>query len=217
MTLYYFFVFDRTKKTIDIHETDNLRDTVFTCNVFPQQPRCLTSCPPSTLLFENSASFQVSCLDYKVDGSSPGTVLNIPHEDYFSSMFCVTESETNRKFLVTSHYYSGRVFAYNMETGAEEWSLPSDIPGATTTMQSCGITTDGNGHLFVCDINNSCIQMFDMNGGYIGVLLSGGEQGIGNPKWAGWCDDSHSLIVAHVKNEKWFISVVNVKATDKSY
>ena len=137
-------------------------------------------------------------------------------------MFCVTEHEANRnrklnrKLLVTSHYYSGRVFAYNMETGAEEWNLSSNVPESTTTMQACGIMTDGNDHLFVCDINNSCIQMFDLNGGYIGVLLSGGEQGLGNPHLAGWCDDSHSLIVAHVKNEKWHISVINVKLSDKT-
>ena len=83
------------------------------------------------------------------------------------------------------------------------------IRGMKNKIHACGLTTDGNGHLFVCDISNSCIQLFDMDGKYMGVLLHEGEQGLGKPQWVRWSSDTKSLNVAHVKNEKWFLSVVN--------
>ena len=93
-------------------------------------------------------------------------------------------------------------YGYDVATQERKWSakeknptnLPADICFA-------GVTTDGNGHLFVCDVNNDCVQMFSTDGMYMGPLIKKGEQGLGCPEWIRWFEESSSLVVSHRDKE----------------
>ena len=74
-----------------------------------------------------------------------------------------------------------------------------------------GATTDGLGHLFVCDMVNACVQMFSViDGSYLGYVVKKGEEGFGTPRCARWYKDDPSLLVAHKEGDKRNISVINV-------
>ena len=120
---------------------------------------------------------------------------------------CFVSEETNRKrlIIVTTVGREG-IHAYNVDTNKLEWKR--EIDG----MENSGIVSDGHGHLFVCDYDNKCIHMLSVSDGhYMGCLIKRGDQGLGSPCWGVWSEETSSLIIAHTKNWKWFISVIKVQ------
>ena len=79
-----------------------------------------------------------------------------------------------------------------------------------------GVTSDGYGHLFVCDVHNACIQLFSVSDGkYFGTYLMRGEEGLGTPRLIRWCRNTSSLVVAHVDSNMVFnISRFHVNGKD---
>ena len=61
------------------------------------------------------------------------------------------------------------------------------------TIVADGVTTDGQGHLFVCDYGNQCIQKFSVDGVYKGALVTDRE--LGRPHQVAWCENTDSLVV----------------------
>ena len=75
-----------------------------------------------------------------------------------------------------------------------------------------GIAADGHGRLFVCDFNNYVIQMFSVSDGqYLGCLIKEGEQSLGKPARISCCKMMPSLVVAHLVDRKWTISVIRLQ------
>ena len=74
-----------------------------------------------------------------------------------------------------------------------------------------GITTDGNGRLFVADSSNNCIHLFSVNGEYLGCALTADDYNFGElKKHVRWHNKTSSLVVAHRTNESTFISIVKI-------
>ena len=93
--------------------------------------------------------------------------------------------------------------AYDAASEEQNWSV-KEKNSANQINDICfaGVTTDGNGHLFVCDVNNTCVQIFSTDGTYMGPLIKKGQQGLGCPEWICWCEASSSLVVSHTdKNQ----------------
>ena len=66
---------------------------------------------------------------------------------------------------------NGKFFVYNMAADKLEWKVGGNLPGMSKKMFAGGIVSDGQGHLFVCDGYNSCIQIFSVvDGQYLGCL-----------------------------------------------
>ena len=66
-------------------------------------------------------------------------------------------------------------------------------------------------HLFVCDFNNNAIQMFSVSDGqYLGLLIREGEKNLGKPARISYCEIKYSLVVAHLVDRKWVISVIRL-------
>ena len=75
-------------------------------------------------------------------------------------------------------------------------------------MRARGIAADEQGHLYVCDADNKCVQMFSLNGDYLGSVLRYGEQNLGIPNRICWCHKMSSLVVAHQeKYGRFYIDV----------
>ena len=103
------------------------------------------------------------------------------------------------------------VFAYNWRTGKLEWSECGD--GVTL---HAGLTNDERGYLFHCISidGNRCIKMFTAaKGRDLGVLQVKEDKFISSWRIR-WCKKTSSLIVAHKRGARWFISVISVKYPD---
>ena len=60
------------------------------------------------------------------------------------------------------------------------------------------ITCDNKGHLFACDINNKCIQVFDVDDGkYLGPLTIDGNREVRCMLKVRWCSALNVLVVLH--------------------
>ena len=93
------------------------------------------------------------------------------------------------------------------EKGKDEGSEESEAFG-----KGPGLTVDGRGHAFVCDVNKSCVELYSCkNGSDLGCAIKKGQHGIGNPILLSWNNTMPSLIVVHKKNSKNVLSVLKVK------
>ena len=103
------------------------------------------------------------------------------------------------------------VFAYNCSTGELEWSVHNN-----KVKYHVGVTNDERGHLFHCiQINeNRCVKMFAAKNGKDHVFLQVEKSNLNGPFRIRWCKKTSSLILADIRDEKWFISVITVKYPD---
>ena len=104
--------------------------------------------------------------------------------------------------IITTHSLERRLCAYNASVNKREWIIKG------TNAQ--GVTTDGHGHLFVCDADRGCVQVYSTDGRCLGVLISEGDGGLGKPMKIRWCESTTSVVIAHLKSSIWHISSVRV-------
>ena len=101
-----------------------------------------------------------------------------------------------------------------MRTGKLQWNVNGNIPGVDKRMIPTDVTTDGRGHLFVCDINNACLQMFSTDGHILEAfdldILKVKNKGVATPHHICWSSDLSSLVVVFENNKKHFIAVIKV-------
>ena len=88
------------------------------------------------------------------------------------------------------------------------------LPNMRHQVDACSVTGTELGYLFICDTNNQCVHMFNVNAdcGYMGVLLKAGEHGLGELGRVRWCGGkTSSLVVAHRADSECLITVVTVE------
>ena len=121
--------------------------------------------------------------------------------------------QSDKELLVVNRNLDSvcEIQAYNTATSTLEWRIRGRLPGMGTDVDPLGITTDGRGHLFVCDGANRCIFVVSADGKFVGILLLEGEQNLGEPRKIRWCDTVESLVVSNKRDEKWNVSILNVK------
>ena len=125
-------------------------------------------------------------------------------ENWISDM-CRVEGTDNLVITLTGWFQDIKgtgFYSYDVATQEQKWSVKKkNATNMPTDICFAGVTTDRNGHLFVCDVNNACVEMFSTDGTYIGPLIKKGEQGLGCPEWIRWCETSSSLVVSHKDKE----------------
>ena len=119
---------------------------------------------------------------------------------------CITEAG-GKKLLITVCGYNG-VIGYDVRSGAEKWRVERDeqlLPEMEEEFIPDGVTSDNYGHLFVCDDNNLCIQMFRAaDGRYMGKL----EVDLGRyPRRILWSEKLSTLIITHDESCMEFIKI----------
>ena len=120
---------------------------------------------------------------------------------------CVAPDGDEHYLITTENVFNKSlgVYAYNMSIKVLEWSVIGKLEEMEEKIGSFGITTDGRGHLFVCDVNNMCIQMFCVrDGAYMGALMI---RGLGEPYRVEWCEATTALVV---HDGQRFIRVVHI-------
>ena len=134
--------------------------------------------------------------------------IHVQH-DIVWDLCCTFMKNSNQRLLITTGGFDG-VNAHNSDADKLEWSVNGGLSGVEDEMTAEGVTSDGHGHLFVSDENNKCVHVFSISGDHVGTVLHEGEQGLGRPRLIHWCDSSFSLIVAHIIDEQYCISQVEV-------
>ena len=179
--------------------------------VSTHRPEVLCAISPCTLLYEGlSVLGEVHLLDCGTKDPKPFEGGESIHTRYNMIVdMCATKYE-GKELLVVNSYDS--LSAFDINTGKSLWAVNGKLPGMERDINACGVTTDGHGRLFVCDgyLGNRCVQIFSIEGQYLGSLLEEGDEGLGEPSGIRWNSTSSSLIVAHRTNYKWFISVIKV-------
>ncbi len=122
-------------------------------------------------------------------------------------MCCITHE--GKSLVVTTDVLAIR--CYSRDSGELVWRAEGKFPGMGKKMEPFGITADGQGHLFVADLKNQCVQKFSAGGKYLGVLVKQGEEGLGEPYCLKWNGFISPLIVAHSKDGMEHISVVHLE------
>ena len=90
------------------------------------------------------------------------------------------------------------------------WSTNTTLPHNQSPMHLTSVTTDTRGHLFAVDENNHSVQMFSaINGRYLRYLI-GDEFVIGHPLYVNWCENTSTLILAHLKGKDIYISFFKI-------
>ena len=112
-------------------------------------------------------------------------------------------SLVNLANLVKSSRMNGQLCAYNIKTGEMVWAVNGKQPGTNKDICGVAVTSDGNGHLFVCDTNNNCVQMFSADGSDQGRLEIEDKETLGKLKTIRWCSSSSSLIVVHSRDGQY--------------
>ena len=195
------------RSKIEFRPVENLKKVAHRLDVDNHGPShmCAVTSSPSQLLFHDYRTgrvHQVDCSD-----TSPIILGQISVVRNFRDM-CTSDN-----LLVVTSYDEG-VFAYhlngfNWEKGHKWiWRVSGKLPGMQHEIRASGVTTDGQGHLFICDFNNKCVHALSIQGGkHLGVVVREGEEGLGTPYKVTWHRESASLVVINEKDGVYHLSI----------
>ena len=116
--------------------------------------------------------------------------------------------DNKKEILITTHG-DLKINSFNKNTGKLKGFFDCTSLADQKVLDARGVTTDGHGHLFVCDVGNNCIRLFSMHGRHLGTLLKQGDHGIGRPWWIRWNPKNSSLVIVHEKSKRWCCKVIN--------
>ena len=217
----------RNSQQIAFYDASNLTKVICKYPVAPHQPLILCTACPTTLLYTDKIRHVVNWLDCRSLTPLPvyGTKVSTLQHDWIRGMCCV-EADAGKQFLITTHFSSSfdkkvrsGVRAYNVSTGEVEWSAMGTLAGMHQDTAAWSVAIDGRGHVFVSDITNMCVQVFSVDGVYIGAILKQGELGLGELLNICWFSNTASLVVSHTNsnysdslNE---ITIINVSKIER--
>ena len=198
---------------IHFYDVNNFKEVVQCCSVAPHLPGRLCTSSPSTLMYLDYSKKPCEVRWLDCSGATPNTGMNITRVPQHSGIYdicCLTHN-----MLIITHGYKG-LCAYNTQNDKLEWSVAGNLRLMKKPIGAQGVTTDGRGHLFVCDAHNAAVQMFSVaEGKYIRALLNEGMQGFGTPRLVRWCRNTSSLVVVHITDTtKYNISKFQMSSED---
>ena len=192
---------------------NDLKTVIYTHSVAPHHPGCLcVSSSLSALLYEDWSKDPPQAHMLDCTGSQPKSLdgKNVIGTQQNSIPDMCLLDEGDKQLLVAVGGGSG-MYAYNTVTDELEWRLEGELEGMEHGMCAGGVTTDGRGHLFTCDVNNKCIQMVSVRDGTYVAAVMRERDALGIPCAIQWCETGSSIVVTNYKNDKGFINVINVK------
>ena len=191
---------------MEFRDLSDLERILYTCGMGPVKSYRLYQISPSDLLFNCGTETQPHIHFLDCTSFPPKFKCKFYTAEYMYWDMCFVQ-EQNKKLVIVTGDGLQEIHAYNADTKSLEWK--KEIEG----MENAGIAADGHGHLFICDGENGCVHMLSvLDGRYLGCLITQDELGLGaSPCWAAWSEETASLIVAHAKGSKRFISVIKLQ------
>ena len=133
-------------------------------------------------------------------------VVTQTRQRFTHDMCCTKIGE--KTLLVTTSGFGGTMQAYNAANNNVEWVVEGRLPGMRVAMKPHGVTTDGQGHLFVCDSASKSIQMFGVDSEYMGSVLREETQCFDQLSAIWWSMAASSLILVHRTKDACSISTI---------
>ena len=198
----------RESSKLEFYDANNFKTTVLTYSMAFRNPGVVCTAAPSILLYEDKANSppEVHWLDCTTSPPKPsgGTNVTRTKEDHIRSMCCARSGE--KRLLITTGAAS--VYAYDTKSNSLEWSVTDKLPGNLREMSPQSVTADQEGHLFISDSNNACVQMFSCaDGKYMGALLKSESYRVSSICWN---KEFASMIVARTKNNYCDLTIVRI-------
>ena len=204
----------RSETYIEFRNANNLSQILYTHSVAPHKPGTLCTVGSSFLLYEDRSKEPSDIHWLDCNESKPKLLKEKSFIISLPSILDMTGVQNGAEELIIGSSYGNGVHCYSTAKRSLKWSVARNLPGIQKGLWAIGITSDGRGHLFVCDgsTGNRCIQMFSVSDGqYLGCLIKYGEQGLGFPYRICWHSASHSLVVAHSMGGSWDLSGINME------
>ena len=220
----------RSNLQIKFRDLNNLAEEVHKYSVDPAWPSCLCSLSHDSLAFVDDSTSVREILLLDCSTVLPHCFYSFPAQKMDIWDMCSVHngnvqllvitggitatgsvSLVNVSKLVQSTRMNGQLCAYNVDSGEMVWTVKGKQPGTDEDICGVAVTSDGNGHLFVCDSNNNCVQMFSTDGNHQGRLEIEDEETLGKLKMIRWCSSSSSLIVVHSRDGQKYDSISSVK------
>ena len=152
------------------------KEKVISVDVAPHLPGTLcVGTGPMLFYVDRSAFprkvFQLDCGNISDVAKESGFTQTEEHQ--IQDMCCMTHGLTD--LLITANGENG-ISAYTVansitKNGCLEWEIKDVIPGTELKMNARAVAADSLGHIFVCDSANRCIQLFSIEGEYLGEML----------------------------------------------
>ena len=206
----------RDQTQTEVRDLENLKLVRISQNVGGYLPEVMCGTPSGSSFIFEDANANPRVLQFATY-TSQGFVMKkrIPTIQRNINDMCCTRFLGEDKNMVFATHGENGVFAYNTNmTNAYTlaWKAEGKLPGMSQEMNAYGVTTDGRGHLFVCDRNNCFIQMFSVDGRYLGPVKIECQGSRSFPKWVSYSRSTSSLVVFFGdQTVKWkFLRVVKL-------
>ena len=197
----------RDQKKINFYPEDDLTCEMYSFSVSPHCPAEMCATDEGMLLYVDKSKDprEVRWLDCR--GATPKSLKSISTQQDHVCEMCYIPTD-DKGLLISPDGY--RIFAYNTNSGEVAWRINDKTKGMQRNKNPDGVTWDGEAHLFLPDTKRALIHVCSVDGKYMGCLIKEGEQGLGVPGCIRWCNNTSSLIVAHFKENSWFISDIKL-------
>ena len=197
---------------IEFRYMSKVTKSVYNCVVTPHHPGRLSSLSTTTpfLLYENQSLHmrEVHWLDCS---TSPPVVARNPSVTHAhqGQILDMCSAETNGSVvLITTRDVDGGIYSYNAKTSKLLWTAVGKLPTMKKNLNIVAVTTDQKGHIFACDNGNRCIQMFAIDGTYLGAMTKCREISVQQSSLICWCKKSSFLVLSFLKNGQYCISKI---------
>ena len=203
---------------IEFRYMSKVTKSVNNCVVTPHRPGRLSSLSTTTpfLLYENQSLHmrEVHWLDCS---TSPPVVARNPNVTHAhqGQILSMCSAETNGSVvLITTRDVDGGIYSYNAKTSKLLWTAVGKFPGMKENLNIVSVTTDQKGHVFACDNSNRCIQMFTIDGTYLGAMPKCREVSVELSSLICWCKKSSFLVLSFLKSGQYCISKIEEVEAD---
>ena len=200
-----FLFFSRERKVV-FRSLQNLRTVLKSYSLVSACSFVVRGLSPSVLLYGHFEKESHSVVSADFYSSSP-TVFRTPcsiQQDIRETCFAKLGE---KQFLVVTS--DEGLSAYDIHTGTKEWQINNQLSGLEKDAILSGVTSDEFGHFFACDENNNCLQIFTIEGVYVGAVFFG--QNVGTPRCALYCNKTKNIVIFHDSCGKSnSVTVVNI-------
>ena len=195
---------------LEFLDPNNLQTVIYTHSVKPHEAALLCVMPPSTVFYADNKHDEQSYIHrLECSGQTPIVCQSIgPLSHHVCGLSYVRY--LNENLLVIS--VTRRLQTFKIDTEGVKWGKKDiQVPGQNKIFEPSYMAADGNGRLFVNDLNR-CIHMFSVSDGqYLGRLIKEGEYGLGEIGALCFVESTSQLIVSHSKDENTFIAALDVE------
>ena len=198
-----------TEKKIEFRDIKNLNQTVLKHSVAPCVPDPVCTYSPDTLLYVDifGEKGKVRWLDCR---KSPPVAargenisqISLDQRSEIWDMCIVGDTRENKLLVIACNY--GKLRAFNTKSNELKWKARCKLPDMKLWLFAFSITTDGQGHIFIYDYNNTAVQMFSSGGQYKRAVWQTDEKKFRRIRWH---DKSSSLLVADPDGEILFVKI----------